>query len=72
MWGMSQLATLHDCLVPPPPDEKEETTDERVTLRFTKPGTKAKLERICARHGVTVSLFLRQAGEKICDELGDA
>jgi len=62
------MATLHDCLIPPEDDEGEEA---RITIRI-KPSVKAKLERVCLRHGTSVANFFRSAAEKVCEELGDA
>ncbi len=63
------LATLHDCLIPP---EKDDTERARVTVDLGSADTKTKLERICLRHGTTVSRFFRTCAEKLCEELGDA
>lgn len=59
------LATLHDCLLPPVADE---TLDARLTVRF-KPSTLEKLERVTRRHGVDPSTFLRNCAERVVAEL---
>lgn len=61
------LATLHDCLIP----KLEEGEEARITIRL-KPSVKTKLERICARHGITVNGYLRNCAEQITQEVGDA
>lgn len=61
------IATLHDCLIPAP-DEGEEA---RITIRL-KPTVKSKLERVCARHGISVAGFLRNCAERLTQEVGDA
>jgi len=66
--GIMELATLHDCLTPPVKDEEGRA---RLTVDLGSQATKTKLERICARHGITPSRFFRNVAERICQELGD-
>lgn len=61
-----ELATLHDCLVPP---AKEETRDARYTVRL-KPSVLDKLETLTARHGTDISNFFNSCAERVTDEVG--
>ncbi len=57
---------IHECLTPEP----ETGEPERITIRL-KPGTKAKLEQVCTRHGITPAVFFRNCAEKACQGYGD-
>jgi hypothetical protein len=57
---------IHECLRPEP----ETGEPERITIRL-KPGTKAKLEQVCMRHGVTPAAFFRNCAEQVCQGYGD-